>query len=152
MSYGPVLPFRDAIGFLTDVNGARWNDPAKPFCMILLADTYVPSAAHSTYLDVKAHEITDVDYARQLLANRAIVITDTATQFHADDVGFGAAVSITAKYALIVQSAADAIADGAGLLTHQDLSVEGGSAVSNGTGFSVLKPLNGWIDIARVVA
>ena len=72
------------------------------FYCALLADTYTPSAAHSLWAEISAHEIEGTGYVAggQLLANVGWIRTAGVVKFDADDPEWNPA-TFTARYAVI---------------------------------------------------
>ena len=92
----------------------------------LLTNAYVPDvAAHATWGDVSAHEVTDPDYVKQTLGGKTIALDGSGRPvMDADDIDFGDPVTITAKYLVTYLDAASAY-----LMGHVDLNVGAGSLV-----------------------
>ena len=72
------------------------------FYIMLLADTYAPSAAHSLLAEVVAHEIAGAGYVAggQLLTNVVWENTAGVVKFDADDPEWDPA-TLTARYGLV---------------------------------------------------
>lgn len=73
---------------------------------VLLTDSYTPSAAHDTYSDVSAVECADGDYDQVALTTKTVALNGTAVDFDSDDIDFGSAVTITARYIAILKGTA----------------------------------------------
>lgn len=94
--------------------------------MLLLGAGYSPDTInHTTLVDISGNEIADSDYARQTLAGVSITRSSGIVLFNADNVSFGSAVSIEAKYAAII-AGSGATSDP--LICYADLANEGASA------------------------
>jgi len=98
------------------------------FKVLLTTSSYTPAATHSTVSDI-TNEVTDSDYSQQTLANITVNETGGTVTFDSDDISFGSAVSITAKYAVIYDDthASDA------LMCYVDLDTSSGSASVSST-------------------
>lgn len=111
---------------------------------LLLDNAYTPdTAAHTVLGDVTGQEITDTDYARQTLANNTITQDGSGrTVFDADDVDFGNAVSIAARYMVIVLNTG--VASTSYLMGYVDLNDGGtGNVSSTNSDFDVAFSANG---------
>lgn len=102
------------------------------FKCLLTTSSYTPSATHSTISDI-TNECADSDYSRQTLASVTVTETGGTVTFDSDDISFGSAVSITAKYAVIFDDthASDA------LMCYVDLDTGGGSVSSTNSTFQI---------------
>tara|TARA_Y100001938_G_scaffold147479_1_gene228749 strand:+ start:1267 stop:1692 length:426 start_codon:yes stop_codon:yes gene_type:complete len=102
------------------------------FKVLLTTSSYTPAATHSTISDI-TNEVTDSDYSRQTLASVTVTETGGTVTFDADNISFGSAVSITAKYAVIYDDthASDA------LMCYVDLDTGGGSVSSTNSTFQI---------------
>lgn len=86
---------RDAVLGESNLNGT--------YQALLLDNAYVPSLAHATLADVVANECTDPDYGRRNIAGLAVSQDGSSrTVIDANDVDFGNAVTIGARYIVIV--------------------------------------------------
>lgn len=108
--------------------------------MALATATYTPSAAHSTWADVSANEVADTDYAEKAITGAAVTIASGTVTFDSDDISFGTAVSITAKYAILVKGTAGSLVAGDAIIGYVDLNSGGGSVSSTNSTFSVNTP------------
>lgn len=134
-------------GKLNSLNGQIDAD-TDTLVMVLLAASYTPdAAAHSTYADISANEITDADYAPQVISNVAFSEASGVVTFNSDNVSFGTAVSIEAKYAAVVRRGSTSLASGDLLLGYVDLNTSDGSATVSSTNdnFAVNTP-NGYYE------
>lgn len=94
--------------------------------MVLLGAGYSPDTVnHTQFADVSGTEITDADYARQTLSGVAITRSAGTVLFNANNVSFGTAVSIEAKYAAVIAGTG---ATDDPLICYVDLATEGASA------------------------
>ena len=102
------------------------------FKVLLTTSSYTPAATHSTVSDI-TNQVTDSDYSQQTLANITVNETGGTVTFDADNISFGSAVSITAKYAVIYDDthASDA------LMCYVDLDTGGGSVSSTNSTFQI---------------
>jgi hypothetical protein len=105
---------------------------ADTFKCVLMTSGYTPSATHSTLSNL-TNIVTDGDYAAQTLASVTVSETGGTVTFDCDDISFGSAVSITAKYAAIYDDthASDA------LMAYVDLDTGGGSVSSSSSTFQI---------------
>jgi hypothetical protein len=134
-------------GKLNSLNGQIDAD-TDTLVMVLLAASYTPdAAAQSTYGDVSGDEITDPDYAPQVISGAGFSESAGVVTFDSDDVSFGGAVTIEAKYAAVVRRDGASLASGDLLLGYVDLNTSGGSATVSSTNdnFAVNTP-NGYYD------
>ena len=102
--------------------------------MLLLDNAYTPlPAAHDALDDISANEVDDgvfTDYAQQTLAGKTITQDgSTRTVFDANDVDFGNAVTITARYAVIFKDSGTPATSW--LMGYIDLNDGGSTAVSS---------------------
>lgn len=107
----------------------------------LLTSAYTPSAAHSTWGDVSTNEVAaGGDYTQKAVTGQSVtggagtVTVDTA------DISFGSAVTITAKYLVLVKGTAGALTAGSVLVGYCDLNTGGGTVSSTAAAFSVATP------------
>lgn len=108
----------------------------------LLLNTYVPDVAnHKLWGDVSAHEVAGGgDYAQLTLAGKTIALDGSgrsAVDF--DNLDFGAAVTISAKYLVTYLDAATKY-----LMTYVDLNVGGGNLVVAGGPLVIAVNAAGW--------
>ena len=104
---------------------------------ILVTSSYTPSAAHDTYSDVSATECADADYTAQTLTATAFTLTAGTVKYDAADVTYGTAVSITAKYMILVKQAGAGLVAGDKLVGYVDLDSGGGSVTSTSSDYIV---------------
>lgn len=104
---------------------------------ILVTTAYTPAATHDTYSDVSANECADGDYAAQTLANAAVTESGGTVTVDADDVSYGAAVSIAARYIILVKQAGGSLVAGDKLLGYMDLDDTGNNVRSTSSAFVV---------------
>jgi hypothetical protein len=108
MAGSPVLFYHAAAQRLLDTDTFSTDDHR----MALLAKTHVPDLSGDTAgSHVSAAGIVDADYAQKDMAGEAGTITSGVAKIAANDVNFGAAVTITAGFAVIVKGT---VAGGAG--------------------------------------
>ena len=110
---------------------------------ILVTTAYTPAATHSTYADVSADECADGDYAAQTLANAAVTEAAGTVTVDADDVSYGSAVSIAARYIVLVKQAGGGLVAGDKLLGYMDLDDTGNNVRSTSSAFVVRWHANG---------
>lgn len=116
------------------------NMASDALVAVLLTSAYTPSAAHATFADISADEVTDTDYAQQAVTGQSV--TDGAGTVTTDtgDVSFGSAVTITAKYFVLVKGTAGALTAASELVGYCDLDTGGGSISSTAGPFGVNTP------------
>lgn len=116
-------------------------------CAVLLTSGYTPdNGTDATYGDISANVVTDGDYSPQDVTG--VVVGDTGAGFSYDtnDVSFGASVTITAKYLVLVSSTVAGLAAGSRLIGYVDLDTSG-SASSSAAQFNVTAPAGGWFTV-----
>lgn len=115
---------------------------------ILVTSSYTPSAAHDTYSDVSATECADGDYTAQTLTGTAFTLSAGTVKYDAGDVTYGTAVSITAKYMILVKQAGGSLVAGDKLVGYVDLDSGGGSVTSTSSDYIVRFNANGIFTMA----
>lgn len=117
------------------INGSYDLDGDTIKAMLLTSD-YTPSVSDDEDLaDIVANECSNGDYARQTVA-LTIDESSGSVTVGSDDISFGSAVTITAKYLVLYDDT-----DGSdGLIGYVDLDTEGGSVSSVGGLFRVNTP------------
>lgn len=119
---------------------------------ILVDETYTPSAStHTAYSDVSTYENADGDYAPVQLTTKAVTEAGGTVKFDSDDVDYGASVTITTKYIVLVHNPDTSLAAGDALIGYMDLDTTSGSAtVSSSSAQFTVGPnaSNGWFTVA----
>src|SRR3546814_5506398 len=97
MAVGTVTPYRE---FPLRVARQEFAFLSGTMKAALLLNTYVPDvAAHKVWGDISSHEVADADYAQLTLATKGVALDASGRAvFDFDNLDFGAAVTITAKY------------------------------------------------------
>ena len=116
-----------------------WNTDSW-YC-VLCTDSYTPSAAHSTESEL-TNEVVDADYDAQDITTPSVSETGGTVTFDCDDIVFGPSVTITAKYAVLIQGTVGAQTGTDKLLVYVDLNT-GGSVSSTNDDFTVEIHTNG---------
>jgi hypothetical protein len=132
-------------------NGTQDWDTDSHYAVLLDA-AYIPLASHSTYADISANVVTDVDYSPEVMSGETVSTAAGITTCDANDVSFGAAVTITAKYLAIVVGTASPTAGGDRLVGWMDLATGTGSVSSSGTNFLISWSVNGVFRVGSEVA
>lgn len=107
---------------------------------VLLKSSYTPSAAHATFADVSAQEVTDADYAKKAVSGQTVTGGSGTVTVDTADISFGATVTITAKYLALVKGAAGSITGSSPLIGYCDLNSSGGTVSSTSGAFAVNTP------------
>ena len=110
---------------------------------LLTTSSYTPSATHSVLTDI-TNEVTDSDYSRQTLSNVTVTETGGTVTVNCDDISFGSAVTITAKYAVLF----DDTATNDPLIVYVDLDTGGGSVSSTSSTFQITINASGVFTLA----
>lgn len=116
------------------------NMASDTLAAVLLTSSYTPSAAHSTFADVSTDEVADADYDQQAVAGESVTGSGGTVTVDTGDISFGSAVTITAKYLVLVKGTAGALTGTEKLIGYCDLNSGGGSVSSTAAGFSVNTP------------
>jgi len=102
----------------------------------LMTNTHTPSVTtDAAWSDISADEISSVtytDYAQQTVGVTSLAIVSNLVVFDSNNVSFGTAVTITARYLVIYKY--DATPSIAYLIGYVDLNSGGGTAVSSTNG------------------
>lgn len=118
--------------------------------MILITSTYTPAGTHATLADISTNEVTDADYARQDLTTEAVTEPTAGTaRCDADNVSFGASVTITAKYAAVLVGTVAGAASTDPVVGYVDLDTGGGSVSSTNGTFEVQWSANGLFEVSQ---
>ena len=123
-------------------------------CWILTTTDFTPAqATHDTFSDVTNELSTATDYDRVLINTMTISTAITANRVTLDcaDVDFGASVTLSAKYMILVNSGANGVNPAAGdyLVGYVDLN-SGGDALSSVSGpFQVTINASGLFDVRQ---
>lgn len=108
---------------------------------VLCTSSYVPSHAHTVLADVVADECADADYGRVSLGSVTVTRVGANVVLDCADIDFGAAVTITAKYAILYDDTPSSPADP--LIAYLDLNSGGGSVSSAAGSFKITIHANG---------
>jgi len=135
-----VTAYESGLLTLTDGSTAFATDA----CYAILVNGYTFSAAHTSYSDVSASELVDVDYAQEALTTKTVAIDTGKIVYDCDDISFGTTVSIgPADGIVILKGTAGATNAGDPLLFYSSLS----SVESTSSTFSINTP-NGLYEIS----
>lgn len=96
---------------------------------ILCTTTYTPAATHATYTDI-TNECADGDYAPVTLTGMSITESSGTIKWDANQVDYGAAVTISARYIVLVESVDGTLSATDPLIGYMDLN-DGGTNVSS---------------------
>jgi hypothetical protein len=133
MAAGSVVFYNT--GIKAAIVDGDWSVDAK--ALALATSGYTPALTHSTWADVSANEVAGGgDYSPKVLANPTDNHSGGVTTLDADDVSFGASVTITAKYAVCVLGDTT-LAGTDELVFYVDLNSGGGSVSSSSGPFDV---------------
>jgi hypothetical protein len=91
----------------------------------LLTSGYTPSGAHSTWADVSANNAAT--YTQQVLGSKVVTEASGTVYWDAADINFGASVTTSAKYVVMVQGTAGALTGTDPLIGYAQLKSGGGS-------------------------
>jgi len=151
MAAGSAVKYNGLEKTLTSTDNRDWDDAAAGNIMFVLAGAgYTPIATHSTTADL-TNVITAGDGAPISATGLTIDNTTTpgTTCYKSDDVNFGSAVTIEAKYLIAIQPVTPGTysATTGKLLFYLNLNTSSGSAtaISTASDFVVYTPANGWI-------
>lgn len=117
---------------------------------VLVKDGYTPATTHSTFADISAQECDSADYTASFaegysITGRALSNSSGTIKFDSDILNFGASVTITAKYLVIMKRAGASLVSGDLLVGYMDLNDGGGSVSSVSGAFTVdANASNGW--------
>jgi len=117
------------------------NMASDAIAAVLLTSAYTSSAAHATWADVSADEVAGGgDYTQKAVSGQAVSETSGTVTADTADISFGSAVTITAKYLVLVKGTAGSITSTDKLIGYCDLNAGGGSVSSTAGAFSVNTP------------
>ena len=119
---------------------------------VLLTSSHTPDLeAHATYADISTQEVADADYAAQDLTGEVVTDETAGAYFDSGDISFGASVTITGKYLVLLAGTAASLSGTDKLLGIMDLDDSNTSAsVSSANGaFSITAPAGGWFSLNR---
>lgn len=151
MAIGAAVAYNKGILHLLQNATPDWDAGASFFTFALLDTTYTPANTHTLWSDVSANQCTSTDYAPKNVTTRTVTESSGNVYLDSDDANFGAAVTISARYLVCVQTATQAtLAPGDKLVFYVDLNSGGSTNVSSSAStFSVQAPTNGWLRVAR---
>lgn len=151
MALGTVTKYNQLESILFATSGRQWDDSNVGSCMWCLATAdYSPSASHTTTNDLGASLITAGNGAPIAVTTPTIDKTTTpgTTYYDADPANFGANVTVTAKWLILVQPVTSNTfsATTGKLLAYCDLNTASGSSSlsSSASEFKILPHTNGW--------
>ncbi len=150
MAAGAFKPFDQGLLAIQNGNIDYLNDT---IVAVLLDADYVPDkAANDTYSDISADIITDGDYAPVVIGTKTVTIpAGDEVLYNCANISFGATVTITAKWCVLVKRAAGALAGTDLLLGFADLNTSSGTATASSTGGPfVINTPNGLFGINNV--
>lgn len=122
------------------LNNGGLNMASDGIAAVLLGSGYTPSAAHSTFADISAQEISDADYAQKAVTGQTVTGAGGTVTADCADISFGASVTITAKYLALVKGTAGSLVSTDKLVGYCDLNSSGGTVSSTSGAFSVNTP------------
>lgn len=122
-------------GLLALADGSISFGNANVYAVLVTGYTF--SAAHSTYSDISANEITDADYSPADVAGKSVAASGTNILYDSGDISFGTEVSIAAEGVIFVVGDEAAPDAGDQLLFHWDF---GGSQSSTDSQFQINTP------------
>lgn len=137
MAAGAFIPYTVNLDAL--VSGGVDLDSDTIVCA-LLTSSYTPGrTTHSAWSDASAAEVSGGGYTAGgvALTGKTVTHSGGTVTFDADDAVIGAAVTATAKYAVLVRRAGGALAAGDLLIAYADLDTGGGSVTGLGGAFTV---------------
>jgi hypothetical protein len=100
---------------------------------VLVGAAYTPAATHSTWADVSANHVSGTNYAPVALANKTSARSGGTLLWDCDDIDFGANVTVTAKYVVILKRDGGALAGTDKLIGYGDLDNTSGTATVSST-------------------
>lgn len=155
MAAGTFVLYDGAGEILFDNAGTQWDDNGSggEYMWALCTSAYTPAVTHADMTDITGEIVPTADGDPQNTGTRATTTTGSVMYFSAGDANFGASVTITAQYLLLIRPATpgtfvnDATTD---LIGYVDLNV-GGSDLSSSAGAFVVteptSPATGWFSI-----
>lgn len=151
MAVAELQLHNDALVTLFKEANAQWDDSASDFTWALLGSGYTQSDTDTTWGDVSANEISDSDYAQQAVSGLTITNNAGEAQFDSDPADFGSNVSIEAKFLVLVQGTATALAAGDKIIGTVDLDDSSSTAtkISRNGAFKITPHANGFWRIAQ---
>lgn len=105
---------------------------------ILVTSSQTPSASHTTLADVSANECADSDYDPQDITGETASQSSGTVTLDCDDIDFGAAVTITAKYCYILRGTVAGKTSTDRIVCYCDLNSGGGSFSSTSNPYRVV--------------
>lgn len=133
MAIGTFTLYNNGKELLLTDNAGQINWATDNISAALLSAAYTPSATHSTWADVKANHVTGTNYAPVALTNKTSARSGATILWDCDDINFGSAVTVTAKYLVIVKGTAGSLADSDAVLGYVDLDNATTSATVSST-------------------
>lgn len=112
-------------------------DADSHYAILLLASATPDVAAWVDLDDVSADECGDADYNRQDLTGESVTESGGTVTIDADNITFGASVTITAKYIVILRGTVGGAAGTDRIVGYADLNDGGGSVTSTSSAFNV---------------
>lgn len=132
---------------LTD-NAGQVDWVADNIQAVLLTAAYTPDVTHSTWANLSANHASGTNYAPKDLTNKTVVRTGATILWDCDDINFGSAVTVTAKYMAIVKRAGASLASTDVLIGYVDLDNASTSAtVSSTNAVFQVNTTNGLFDV-----
>jgi hypothetical protein len=97
------MPVYTRTKLLLATDRLNWTVASAVFRCLLLGPTYTYSRAHTTVLDVQAHEVAHASYSRRVVANRTVVedVGEDMARLQANSVLFPALDGVTVAGAVI---------------------------------------------------
>ena len=126
------------------------NWVSSTICAALLSASYVYSASHTQWSNLKAHHITGVGYTAKNLSNK-LITADGASYLNyvSNEVVFADPGTLTARYIVLVACSAASFVDAAKLIGVVDF----GAAISSTDAIYKYTPAStGWFRLMRTIA
>ena len=146
MSISPIVLYNQA--FLELFDGTiDWNDAANVAAVLCTAD-YVPELTHTTYNDLTNEVATggEHDYEPKAVGTRTTVRDGDEIQYKSAAVSWGANVTISARYLVLVLGNPASLATSDKLIGYVDF---GEAKASTDSTFSYTPPATGWFRVSR---
>ena len=129
-------------------NAGQINWASDTIVAVLLGNGYTPSAAHTTYANISANEVSGGGYAPVVITGKTSALGSGKILWDCADISFGSNVSITAKYVYLLKRAGGALAPTDQLIGYCDLDNASGTATVSSTNSTFqVSTTNGLFDI-----
>jgi len=154
MAAGTFTLYDGAGDLMFKAADSQWDDAtAGEFMWALCTSAYTPVVTHADMTDITGEIVPTADGDPQNTGARSITTTGSIQYFSCGDANFGAAVTITAQYLLLIKpaTAATFVNDATcKLVGYCDLNVGGSDLSSTAGDFVVTEPTSpstGWFSI-----